>query len=237
MLKILIIQNDETDPPHLVGLWLTELGFTLQIVKAFQGEEIPPAVPQDVVAVIPLGGHMNANDDTNYPFLRNERALLKSAVAAEIPVLGICLGSQLLAVATGGRVEKAKTGEVGIYEIVSTNSSDQIFDFSQPLPVAQWHEDEVTELPDGATLLASSELCNNQIYRINELTYGLQFHPEIDASIVKNWEADADNAFIDSGKRTIQPEMATMEAVLSATWKPFIQHWGDLVRKAATSAY
>jgi GMP synthase-like glutamine amidotransferase len=237
MSKILIIQNDETDPPHLVGLWLTELGFTLQIVKAYQGEEIPPTVPQDIVAVIPLGGHMNANDDTNYPFLRNERALLKSAVAAGIPVLGICLGSQLLAVATGGRVEKAKTGEVGIYEIVSTNSSDHIFDFSQPLPVAQWHEDEVTELPDGATLLASSELCNNQIYRMNELTYGLQFHPEIDLSIVKRWEADADNAFIDSGKRTIQPEMVRMEAVLSATWKPFIQHWGDLVRKAATSYY
>jgi GMP synthase (glutamine-hydrolysing) len=237
MLKILAIQNDATDPPHLVGSWLEEQGFTIQLIRAYEGEALPATVPQDVVALMPLGGHMSANDDTNYPFLVNERALLKNAVANCVPVLGICLGSQLLAVATGGEVEKAKVGEVGIYEIRSTNSGDRIFDFSEPLPVAQWHEDEVTRLPDGATLIASSELCDNQIYRIDELTYGLQFHPEIDTSIIKRWEADADNAFIDSGKRTIEPEMARMEAILSATWKPFIQHWGELVQKAASSDY
>jgi GMP synthase (glutamine-hydrolysing) len=237
MLKILAIQNDETDPPHLVGRWLMELGFTIQILRAYSGERVPHNVPEDVVALIPLGGHMNANDDERFPWLVDERTLLRSALKKEVPILGICLGSQLLATAAGGRVEKGETGEVGIYEIFSTNSPDQIFDFSQPMLVAQWHEDEITVLPDGATLLASSTACNNQIYRLNNLTYGLQFHPEIDLSIIKRWEADADNAFVDSGKATIAPEVARMEAELSASWKPVIQQWGKLVQQTAKQNY
>ena len=85
--------------------------------------------------------------------------------------------------------------------------------------------------------MASSTACNNQIYRLNSLTYGLQFHPEIDLSIIKRWEADADNAFVDSGKATIAPEVARMEAELSATWKPVIQQWGKLVQQTAKQNY
>ena len=95
------------------------------------------------------------------------------------------------------------------------------------MPVAQWHEDQVTALPIGATLLASSELCVNQVYRLGTRSYGVQFHPEIDLEVVKWWEAEADNAFIDSGKSTIAPEFAAAEEDLIATWKPIIQRWGQ----------
>jgi GMP synthase-like glutamine amidotransferase len=113
--------------------------------------------------------------------------------------------------------------------VKSNKIKDSIFNFDGELPVAQWHEDIVTELPAGATRLASSELCDNQIYRIGTNSYGVQFHPEIDLSIVKTWERDADDAFLDSGKATIEPEFAKMESELARVWKPFVQHWGRLV--------
>lgn len=223
---ILAIQNDETDAPHLVGEWLSELGFEIQILRAYAGESVPTAVPANISALIPLGGHMNATDDINFPWLPAERSLLKNAIDRDIPIFAICLGTQLLAVAGGGRVERAAIGEVGIYSIASTQEPDAIFNFKGELPVAQWHEDFVSELPVGATLLASSELCQNQIYRLGSKSYGVQFHPEIDLSIIKWWEAEADNAFIDSGKKTIQPEVAAAEASLIKTWKPIVQRWG-----------
>ncbi len=226
---ILAIHNDETDAPHLVGEWLTELGFEIQVLRAFAGESVPTTVPANISALIPLGGHMNAMDDTNYPWLPAERELLKDAIDRDIPIFAICLGTQLLAVAGGGKVERAAVGEVGIYSVTSNDQSDAIFNFEGELPVAQWHEDFVAELPTGATLLASSELCTNQIYRIGSKSCGVQFHPEIDLSVIKKWETDADNAFIDSGKTTIQPEVAAAEAALIETWKPIVQRWGNKV--------
>src|ERR1019366_2171244 len=170
---ILVIQNDETDAPHLVGEWLFELGFEIKTLRAYAGDSVPTRVPTNISALIPLGGHMNATDDINFPWLPAERALLKDAIDRDIPIFAICLGTQLLAVAGGGRVERAKTGEVGIYSVTATDESDPIFNFRGELPVAQWHEDFVSELPTGATLLASSELCRNQIYRLGAKSYGV----------------------------------------------------------------
>ena len=225
---ILAIQNDETDAPHLVGRWLEEIGFEIQILRAYAGEEVPTQVPHYVTALIPLGGHMNATEDHLHPWLAPERALLKDAIDRDIPIFAICLGTQLLAVAGGGRVEKAEVGEVGIYTVNRLDVPDPIFNFAS-VPAAQWHEDQVTVLPAGATLLASSELCENQIYRLGSNSYGVQFHPEIDLEIVKLWEAQADDAFKDSGKSTIQAEMAAAESELIKTWKPIIQSWGRSV--------
>ena len=223
---ILAIQNDETDAPHLVGLWLEELGFEIQVLRAYAGEFVPETVPEGIAALLPLGGHMNAADDANFPWLTPEKKLLKDAIDRDIPIFAICLGTQLLALAGGGSVERAPEGEVGIYSIQCNDVEDNIFNSPVPLPVAQWHEDQVTVLPQGATLLASSERCANQIYRIGSKTYGVQFHPEIDLEVVKWWEAEADNAFKDSGKKTIQPEMAAAEQELIKTWKPIVQSWG-----------
>ncbi len=229
LFKILAIQNDETDAPHLVGLWLEEVGFTIEVVRAYAGEEVPTQVPDSICALLPLGGHMNATDDEAHPWLLREKALLKDAIDRDIPIFAICLGTQLLAVAGGGRVERAEIGEVGIFSVNRLEVSDPIFTFENQVPVAQWHEDQVTKLPTGAILLASSELCENQIYRLGSASYGVQFHPEIDLEIVKWWEAEADNAFKDSGKSTIQPEMRAAEAELIKTWKPMIQNWGKRV--------
>jgi GMP synthase-like glutamine amidotransferase len=225
---ILAIQNDETDPPHLVGRWLMELGFEIKILRAYAGESVPTTVPENIAGLIPLGGHMGALDDHIAPWLPNERALLADAIARDIPVFAICLGTQLLAEATGGKVTRAKIVEIGAKEIFPNEAAaaDSIFNFAGPLPVTQWHEDEVSVLPPGAVTLASSPACANQIYRVGQNSYGVQFHPEADLGIVAKWEEHADNAFQTSGITSALPEYQAKVDEITATWKPFIQAWG-----------
>ncbi len=125
---ILAIQNDPTDPPHLAGRWLMELGFEMKILRAFEGEIVPAKVPDGVAGLMPLGGHMGALDDHIADWLPNERAMLADAVARDIPIFAICLGAQLLAEATGGTVARAEIGEIGIYsiELSAAGESDPI---------------------------------------------------------------------------------------------------------------
>lgn len=227
---ILAIQNDPTDPPHLVGRWLEEIGFEIQVLRADQGEDVPIHVPHNIAGVIPLGGHMGAMDDDIAPWLPNERAMLKDAVEQNIPIFGICLGAQLLAAANGGEVSRATTSEIGVYDItpVEAATHDPIFN----LPVskaAQWHEDYVSRLPRGATRLASTPLCENQVYRIGAAQYAVQFHPEIDHTIIHEWEEHADNAFLQSGKESVESEVQAADAEMQSTWKPVIQNWGKLI--------
>ncbi|CAB4748870.1 unannotated protein [freshwater metagenome] len=226
---ILAIQNDPTDPPHLVGRWLMEIGFEIRILRAYKGEVVPTKVPNDICALLPLGGSMGANDDEKLPWLANEKELLADAVAKEIPIFAICLGAQLLAAALGGEVSRADVGEIGIYEINRNSESDPIFNFGSSAISAQWHEDKISKLPIGAVNLASSELCENQIYRIGKATYAVQFHPEVDSGIIKLWEDDADNAFIESGKSSVKEEVQKAEVELQEIWKPIIQNWGRLI--------
>jgi GMP synthase-like glutamine amidotransferase len=229
---ILAIQNDPTDPPHLVGRWLMEIGFEIRILRAYAGEEVPTEVPSDIFALIPLGGSMGANDHETVPWLANEKKLLADAVSKDIPIFAICLGAQLLATALDGEVTRAQAGEIGIYKIQRNSVSDSIFDFGESAISAQWHEDIVSKLPTSAVALASSELCENQIYRIGEKTYAVQFHPEVDSGIIKLWEDDADNAFLESGKTSVRAEVAASESELEQIWKPIVQSWGALISQA-----
>ena len=228
---ILFIQNDKSDPPHLVGRWLREIGHEVKIIRAYEGEEIPSAIPSDVRAIIPLGGHMGAYDDDVAPWLPAERELLTRAVDAGVPVLGICLGSQLLAAACGGRVERMAASEIGLSSLMDLEE-DLILKAPSGAITTQWHEDHVAELPRGAVRLASSQSCRNQIYRIGGLTYGLQFHPEADASIVRIWESKPDNAFTTFGKKIVSSEVERNESTLESIWKPFIQAWGEAIRES-----
>ena len=102
---VLAIQNDPTDPPLLVGEWLEEDGIRVEVVRACSATRCPAACPPGVDGVLVLGGAMGAYDDDVAPWLADEQALLADAVERGTPVLGLCLGGQLLAAAIGGRVE------------------------------------------------------------------------------------------------------------------------------------
>jgi GMP synthase-like glutamine amidotransferase len=229
---ILFIQNYATDPPHLVAQWLGELGFKIEVIRACDGEPIPSELPTSISAIIALGGAMNALEDDKYPWLAEERALLKKSVLAGVPVIGICLGAQLLGAALGGTVSRLDSNEIGIYEIHQV-ADDAIMKVGASALTAQWHEDYVSVLPDGAELIARSDTCPTQIFRIGELTYGLQCHPEADASIVSLWENKPDNAFQnfvkDPAIASIAETVRDRESELAATWKPLIQNWGKAV--------
>jgi GMP synthase (glutamine-hydrolysing) len=233
---ILFIQNYATDPPHLVARWLKEIGFSIENIRAFDGEAIPTELPGHVKGVIALGGAMGALDDDVAPWLASERALLKKIVLGGTPTIGICLGAQLLGAALGGTVSRLDQNEIGIYEI-NQIAEDEIMAVGQSAVTTQWHEDYVSVLPEGATLIATSEKCPTQIYRVCELTYGLQCHPEADASIVSLWENKPDNAFKNFEKgsitTTIAETVAARESDLAQLWKPLIQRWGQEVLKRA----
>jgi len=242
---VLAVQNDPTDPPLLMGEWLAEDGITVQVVRAFLGEAVPSVVPSGVNGLLPLGGAIGADDDELAPWLDDERALLADAVTRGIPVLGLCLGGQLLAAANGGRVELGPNTEIGVVQVQRTVEGlrDPVISQAVPIagndiPAAQWHQDHIAELPDGAVLLMSNAACRVQAFRIGDTAYGLQLHPEIDGETFTSWIDPADPALERSGKdpRVAAAEVTAAEDDLIAAWRPVARAWADLVWEHAKDA-
>ena len=159
---------------------------------------LPPApgdaIPQDLTgfdALISMGGEMGARDDDIAPWLPATRRLLSAAVSAQTPTLGVCLGGQLLAAATGGTVRKGEDGpEIGAYLTAKRDAamSDPLFaDLPMTPDVMHYHHDVVSTLPQGAVLLLSSMGYPNQAWRQGPAAWGLQFHLETSAEDVREW--------------------------------------------------
>ena len=139
--------------------------------------------------LIVLGGPMNCDQAERYPHLSTEIDLIREAISDGKPVLGICLGAQLIARALGARVRKNPTKEIGWYELNPTEagSKDPLcgkFEASQQ--IFQWHGDTF-ELPHGAVHLATSPDCRNQAFRFKHNVYGFQFHLEVDEPMILRW--------------------------------------------------
>ena len=235
---VLAIQNDPTDPPLLVGEWLEEEGILVRVVRADAGEPVPSAVPDDVHGVLAMGGSMGAHDDAVAPWLAAECALLSDAVIAGVPVLGLCLGGQLLARATGGRVETGPTQEIGLSHVRQTVDGllDRVIAQAVPtrgpdIPAAQWHQDFITDLPDAAVLLLTNETCRVQGFRLGETAYGLQMHPELDGATFLSWADVPDEALRRSAVdvHAAAEEVVAAEPELVTAWRPMTRAWGDLV--------
>ena len=139
--------------------------------------------------IVSMGGPQSVYDQATYPWIRQELALLREAVKQQIPILGVCLGAQLLAAALGGRVTKNPQKEIGWYPLMREAGADDdaVFaPFGQTETVFQWHGDTFA-LPKGAVRLASSPLCQEQGFRYQEHAYGLQFHVEVTEPIIRAW--------------------------------------------------
>jgi GMP synthase-like glutamine amidotransferase len=174
-------------------------------------------------ALIFLGGPMSVNDDL--PFLRREMEFIRQAVARRQPILGICLGAQLIARALGATVRRNAAREIGWYALRFTAAAagDRLFDGLSTETVFHWHG-ETFDLPPGAELLASSDLCRHQAYRIGERVYALQFHLEVTPDMIADWCAQDQNSGdvrqLDSAIDPFfhAPRLAALSALVFGRW-------------------
>ena len=182
MLKFLIIQNTKNEGIGVLGELLREDKIELKTVFA-KSEEIPDINPD---AIIILGAPESANDDL--PYLKKEVEIIQKSVEKNIPVLGICLGSQLIAKAFGAKVFKGPKKEIGFYHDIEFDNSEKsklFIGLKSPCTVFHWHGDTF-ELPENAIRLAHSKNYQNQAIKIGSAV-GVQFHLEVDEPIVKLW--------------------------------------------------
>lgn len=155
-------------------------GFDVETVHAWHS----PMPDSHFDLVVVLGAPQSANDDL--PYLQAEQDLIRQSIKRETPVLGICLGSQLIARALGGRVYRGHKKEIGFYEDLEVTGAGGLFSgFSNPFVAFHWHEDTF-DLPDGAVRLASSREYQNQAFR-HGCAVGLQFHLEVTEEMVRAW--------------------------------------------------
>ena len=191
-MSILIIEHSTLTGAERLGFRLSEDGHRLQVVRVHKGEQLPDNL-DEVDGVISCGGPQapDCSDD----WVEHELRLLKEADELQLPILGICLGSQLLARALGGSVAKCSAPEYGWYDItLNASGKEDVLFAGQPWtgPQLHWHLWEVTELPADAIALASSERCNNQVWMKGIHTYAVQFHPECTRETITAWIADED---------------------------------------------
>jgi GMP synthase (glutamine-hydrolysing) len=240
--RLLVVVVHSTDPPARLGEWLRDAGCELDERHLSAGDQLPADLG-DVDGMVVLGGPQSALDSPEEsPELEPVRDLLKQALDADFPTLAICLGAQLLAQVGGGRVREGIEGpEVGALLVAKRDAAqdDPVFG---PLPlspdVLQFHHDEISQLPTGATLLASSPVYTNQAFRVGRHVYGLQFHIETAPEIIHEW-AERDVVGVAASpydRETICLLSDEAHPHVQEAWAPFAARFADLVRGRARQA-
>jgi GMP synthase-like glutamine amidotransferase len=157
--------------------WLRKAGYQITKTPLYEWAGLPESIDFDLLVV--MGGPMSVNDEADYPWLAPEKQFIRRVIKAGIPVLGICLGAQLIAGSLGARVYGNQEKEIGWFPVTRVSSeNDDVFQFPLITEVFHWHG-ETFELPTGAVHLARSEGCANQAFQIGKTVIGLQFHLEI----------------------------------------------------------
>ena len=180
MSDVLVVQNTRIESSGYLGELLSRDGFDITSINAKY--EIIPNKKFSLVVI--LGAPESAND--NFPYLIEEQELIKNSVNDDIPVLGICLGSQLIAKTFGAKIYSGPKKEIGFYNDLKISSDSTFFSgFQNPFTVFHWHGDTF-DLPQGALRLASSKHYPNQAFQYKS-AIGLQFHLEVNEEMVNLW--------------------------------------------------
>ncbi len=234
---ILVVQHETDCPTGWVGEWLVEAGAELDVREPYRGDDLPPTL-DGYGGLIVLGGSMGANDDADHPWLTATKALIREGAVRRVPVLGICLGHQLCAVALGGEVVRNPRGQqIGVIPVGWTDeaAADALFGaMAEPVRAVQWNNDIVSRLPDGAVLLAETPAGEVQAARFAPTVWGVQWHPEAGHDIIRTWvDADRD----DAAERGINVDLhvaavAEAEQEMRATWRPLADRFLALTRSA-----
>lgn len=234
-MNILVIQSSSLDPAGVLGERLTSLGATLQ---TWRPEQAPSPPGGDFSGLIVLGGPMNAHEDAQFPHLAQTVQLIQQFHRAEKPILGVCLGAQLIARAFGSRVYAHAVPELGfspVFAVEPRADEPWLQDLPTPLHLMQWHFDTF-DLPEQAELLMTNGLCKNQAYRIGNKVYGFQFHLEVTPTIVLSWLA-MKNAWIEAHYPQLDQDLRDQIEAHAPQSALFAQRvaeaWFQLLPKAA----
>ncbi|MDO8519063.1 MAG: gamma-glutamyl-gamma-aminobutyrate hydrolase family protein [Deltaproteobacteria bacterium] len=188
MKKILVCQHVAHEPLGTLDPLLRAGGFRIRYVNFGRTPHEKPTL-KGYAGLIVLGGPMNVDETLKHPHLEHEVGMIREAIRRDIPVLGICLGAQLIAKALGAIVTKNPVKEIGWYDVTPTleGESDPLLSkFSGTEKIFQWHGDTFS-IPQGAVHLASSKACTAQAFRYGDKVYGFQFHLEVDEKLIRLW--------------------------------------------------
>ncbi len=174
-MKVHVLQHVPFEGIGSMISWMEEHRADVSFSRFFENPALPHLNGLDLV--IAMGGPMSVNDEDALPWLRPEKQLIRNAIARGVPVLGVCLGAQLIASALGSRVYRNSEKEIGWFQIEATPAADDLFRFPEKCMVFHWHG-ETFDLPSGAVRLARSAACENQAFQIGRNVIGLQFHLE-----------------------------------------------------------
>ena len=187
--RALVFQHMDDEPPGLFGGFLRERGATLDTVMLHRGEAIPSLAAYDFLLV--MGGAMDIWETGSHPWLIEEKAAIREwTVNRSRPYFGVCLGLQLVAEALGGEVGLGTAAEVGVGDVSLTalgRCHAMAAGLKPTMKFMQWHHAEVTRLPDGAEVLASSPVTPVQIMSVGDNILATQFHGELTPSLVDRW--------------------------------------------------
>lgn len=241
---LLVVEHEAQCPPGWMGEWLSAAGADLDVARPYAGDVLPADLTAHIGMLV-LGGEMGAHDDARHPWLTDVKQLVVSAAGDGTPVLGVCLGHQLAAVALGGEVRANPLGQqIGVLDVGWTAAAydDPLLasaaalqgraDVGPATPAVQWNNDVVARLPNGAVDLAHTDRGELQAARFAPSVWGVQWHPEAGAEIIGSWaEHDRDDA-VERGV-DLDGYVATVAAAhprLRATWPVLADSFAALCR-------
>lgn len=240
-MKVLVYQHARVEHPGFLRHLLAEDGHSWHPVHLDEGET-PPSSFDGYDALWVLGGPMDVWDEADHPWLVPEKRLIREAVVGRgLPFLGLCLGHQLLACALGGACGRAAVPEIGVMPVQLTDQgAESIFldGLDDTIHCLQWHGAEISTLPDGATVLASSPACRVQAMSWGRRALSLQFHVEVEQDTVHSWatlppyKAALDGVFGETGVDRLAAACAARMATFNQTAERVYINWLQSVAHA-----
>ena len=209
------MQHASADDLGCIAPWLAARGLSPQRTAFYEGDAAPALTSFDSLLI--LGGSMNVDEEALYPWLTAEKRFIADALAAGKRILGICLGAQLLAEALGARVTRNPQTEIGWFDLTLSEAgrrSSWFADFPDVYPAMHWHGYGY-ELPAGASLLASSAMCEQQAFDYDDgRVLAVQYHPEVTAANVRRWLSDE---HLDAASGVSHPQQMAEDLAAFAT--------------------
>jgi GMP synthase (glutamine-hydrolysing) len=232
--RVLAIQHEDDTGPGYIGEQICALGGQLEVIHPHLGEPIPDTT-DGYAGLLVLGGTPGPYDDAVAGWLSAVRRLIAVALAEELPLLGICLGGELLAVAAGGKVDRIDgPPEIGVHRLYPTDAArtDPLFSgMPAAAPAVEWHWEEIVDLPPGSLALCGSQRFPNQAFRVGATAWGTQFHPEVLTDGAAAWARSSESDLHAVGLTVdgVRAQVEASELELRRIWGELAARWMRVV--------